>query len=241
MNVPILVYHRITDEPHPELAYYAVRPAAFRRQMRAVRMAGWKTLDLDALLRARRDGERLPAKALIVTFDDAYAELEQDATPVLAANGQTATVYACAGLLGAEADALRPAGDPIHEGARLMDADALRRLRAGGFAVGSHSLTHPHLPGLDDADLRDEVAGSRASLEASLSEEVRHFAYPFGDYDERVEAAVDAAGYASAVTTDAGALPAPPLRLPRIYVGREDGWLRLLLRLERAARARAAS
>jgi peptidoglycan/xylan/chitin deacetylase (PgdA/CDA1 family) len=227
------VYHRVTDDPHPDLAYYAVSPGSFRSQMRALRLVGWKTVSLDQLLAARRGELSLPRRSVVVTFDDAYAELEDEAIPTLAANGQTATVYACAGLLGADADALRRPGHEIHEEARLMDADALRRIRARGFEVGSHSLTHPHLPALDDATLEAEVAGSKGVLEEELGEEVRHFAYPFGDYDERVRAQVEATGYASAVTTDPGAADrlAPRLGLPRVYVGREDSWARLLARL----------
>jgi peptidoglycan/xylan/chitin deacetylase (PgdA/CDA1 family) len=170
-----------------------------------------------------------------ITFDDAYAELEQEALPVLARNGQTATIYACPGLLGAPSD-LVLGGGGVHEDAALMDAAALRRADAAGFAVESHSSTHPRLTSLDDARLAAEVAGSRSALAEVLGREVRHFAYPFGNYDDRVVAAVAAAGYQSAVTTDHGAMADHDLlRVPRVYVSWGVGAVRLVARVGRRA------
>jgi peptidoglycan/xylan/chitin deacetylase (PgdA/CDA1 family) len=235
MAVPILVYHRVTDSPHPALREYAVRPAVFRRQMGYLRRAGWRTLSLDELLAARVDGRALPRRSVLVTFDDAYAELTDQALPALARNGQTATIFACPGRLGADADLLR--GDEHHEGALLMDADALRRARGEGFAIGSHSMSHTRLTTLDDGRLVEEVAGSRLRLAELLDAEVRHFAYPFGAHDDRVVAAVEEAGYATAVTTEPGAVvDQDAWRLPRVYVVWGEGAARLALRLRRRRR-----
>ena len=232
MRLPILVYHRVTDAPLPQLRDYAVSPAAFRRQMRLLRLGGWKTVDPDDLLAARAGRAKLPARAVMITFDDAYAEIERKALPALRANRQKATIYACAGLLGASSDQLR--GDDLHEGAELMDAEALRRVRAQGFGVESHTVTHPRLTGLDDTALAEELSGSRERLAELLGEEVRHLAYPYGDYDDRVVTAAESAGYATAMTTDHGPVrEESPLRLPRIYVSWGDGCLRVLARLLR--------
>lgn len=92
---------------------------------------------------------------------------------------------------------------------RYLDASGVRRLRDFAAEVSSHSRSHPILPKLGDAALREELAGSRAVL-------CEHFgdcpglAYPNGDSDARVEAAAEAAGYkyAIAVTPQAG----PPQR-----------------------------
>jgi peptidoglycan/xylan/chitin deacetylase (PgdA/CDA1 family) len=236
LKVPILVYHRVTDEPLPGLEEYAVRPAAFRRQMRVLRLGGWSTVGPDDLLAARREQRPLPRRPVMLTFDDAYAELERDALPVLRANGQTAAIYACSSLLGAAADLLRR--DDRHEEAQLMDGAALRRAQALGFTVGSHTATHPRLVELGDDELREELTGSREALSGLLGEDVRHLAYPFGAHDERVREAAGEAGYASAVTTDRGTASdeGPPLCLPRIYVSWGEGASRLALRLLRAAR-----
>jgi peptidoglycan/xylan/chitin deacetylase (PgdA/CDA1 family) len=99
----------------------------------------------------------------------------------------------------------------------MMGWSQLRELAAEGHEIGSHSTSHPILPSCDDARLRDETAGSRRTIEAALGAPVDSFCYPNGDHDDRVVAAVQAAGYQYAVTTLWGRVDrgASPLRLRR--------------------------
>jgi peptidoglycan/xylan/chitin deacetylase (PgdA/CDA1 family) len=85
--------------------------------------------------------------------------------------------------------------------------------------VGSHTLTHPDLRGLGDAELDAELRGSRAAVEELTGRPCRTFAYPFGLYDERVAGRVRAAGYELALAWQprrgwdpyaVGRLPGPP-------------------------------
>jgi peptidoglycan/xylan/chitin deacetylase (PgdA/CDA1 family) len=80
---------------------------------------------------------------------------------------------------------------------RLMGGDELRAL-PDVVEIGSHSRTHPILPRVDDARARDEIAGSRAALEALLGRPVQSFAYPNGDFTPR-DLALVAATYPVAV------------------------------------------
>jgi peptidoglycan/xylan/chitin deacetylase (PgdA/CDA1 family) len=98
-----------------------------------------------------------------------------------------------------------------------MNWEQLRDLAGRGHEVGSHSLSHPLLPTVGDAELERESAGSRARLEAQLGVSCESFCYPNGDCDGRVVAAVRRAGYARAVTTAWGpnTAGADPLRLTR--------------------------
>jgi peptidoglycan/xylan/chitin deacetylase (PgdA/CDA1 family) len=57
---------------------------------------------------------------------------------------------------------------------------------------------------LDDAELADQLAGSRNALSQLLGHEVDYIAYPFGHLDARVEAATRAAGYRAAFATQPG-------------------------------------
>jgi peptidoglycan/xylan/chitin deacetylase (PgdA/CDA1 family) len=99
----------------------------------------------------------------------------------------------------------------------MMTWDELRQLAADGHEIGSHSLSHPILPSCDDERLRSEVAGSRERLAAALGTVIDSFCYPNGDHDDRVVAAVAAAGYRYAVTTTWGHndRATAPLRLRR--------------------------
>lgn len=109
-------------------------------------------------------------------------------------------------------DAARPEWDG------MMTWDHLRGMQASGHEIGSHSVSHPILPLVPDAQLRVEIGRSKALLEEALDREVRSFCYPNGDHDNRVVASVREAGYAFAVTTRYG-INAPgsdPYRLRRV-------------------------
>jgi peptidoglycan/xylan/chitin deacetylase (PgdA/CDA1 family) len=101
---------------------------------------------------------------------------------------------------------------------RVMTPDQLRRLAAAGHEVGSHTLTHPLLPQLDDVQLAHELAASREMLQGWLQSPVSGFCYPNGDHDDRVVDAVRRAGYGHACTTQHGrnAPAADPYRLRRV-------------------------
>ncbi|MBS0197405.1 MAG: polysaccharide deacetylase family protein [Planctomycetes bacterium] len=87
---------------------------------------------------------------------------------------------------------------------RPMDAEMLRTLHRRGHEIGSHTLTHPMLPQLDDARLRAECADSKARLEECLGAPVVGLCYPNGSVDSRVRNAAKAAGYEYACTTRPG-------------------------------------
>ena len=83
-----------------------------------------------------------------------------------------------------------------------------------GWEIDAHTLTHPDLTTVDAARLRREVAGSRRWLRHAFGVPVDFFAYPSGRYNPTVEAAVRAAGYMGATTTQLGQATraADPLR-----------------------------
>ena len=77
-------------------------------------------------------------------------------------------------------------------------------LHRRGHEIGSHSLSHPLLPQLDECSLQQELSGSRLLLEEWIGARVDGFCYPNGDHDERSVQAVRAAGYSYACTTAPG-------------------------------------
>ena len=87
---------------------------------------------------------------------------------------------------------------------KLLTAEQIRELQRYGVRFGSHSMAHPRLPGLGPGTLWREVSESKKRLEDLLGEEVSTFAYPFGDANRRVRAAVIRAGYKAAFTATEG-------------------------------------
>ncbi|TAJ23879.1 MAG: hypothetical protein EPO68_02300 [Planctomycetota bacterium] len=111
-------------------------------------------------------------------------------------------------------------GEPDADGFRAMRVADVAELRARGHEIGSHTVSHPILPGLSDERLRCELVDSKRALELWLGEPVRGFCHPNGDTDARVGAAVARAGYAHACTTRAGVFGAggDAFAIPRVDV-----------------------
>ena len=109
---------------------------------------------------------------------------------------------------------------------RPLTAAEVRRLAEPGFVdIGAHTVTHPALSLLGEADQRSEIAGSRAACEDLIGEPIHTFAYPFGDFNDTSAACVRDAGFACACATHPGRVSkqSDPMRLPRIATGNWSG------------------
>lgn len=88
-----------------------------------------------------------------------------------------------------------------------MTADELRSIAEHPLVtIGAHTLTHPFLSQLPEAEAAREIAACKGELEAVLARPVEHFSYPYGAAGNRESEIARAAGYATAVTTANGTL-----------------------------------
>jgi len=164
-----------------------------------------------------------------VTFDDGYEDFLGAAVPTLEKLGFSATVFVVAGMLGKENNWEHRSGPRPQ--LRLLGADGVREVSERGMEVGSHSVTHPRLSGLDSETMIHEVAGSRQMLSEILNAPVEGFAYPYGDLHGPAVRAARGAGYLYAVATKKqveGGL----YDWPRTYIGEKDSPLRLGVKLK---------
>jgi peptidoglycan/xylan/chitin deacetylase (PgdA/CDA1 family) len=94
----------------------------------------------------------------------------------------------------------------------MLTEDEVGRLRGDGIEIGAHTLTHPILRNLADAEAEREIAECRRHLADWTGAVPTFFAYPNGrrgiDYDARHVAMVRAAGFSAAVSTEWGAASA---------------------------------
>jgi peptidoglycan/xylan/chitin deacetylase (PgdA/CDA1 family) len=180
--VPILEYHVLgaapADAPYPEL--YVTRPD-FHRQMDWLEEHGYEAVTLEMVERAWYDGGTLPAKPVVLSFDDGYRPQFTYALPELRRHGWP-------GVLNLKA-----------EGSDLYTSNVEAMIDAG-WELAAHTIHHLDLTTLGSEQLREEVAGSREILRREYGVPVADFCYPAGQFDETVIAAVKAAGYTAATT-----------------------------------------
>ena len=169
--------------------------------MRHVHDSGLRRIALDQLADAFEGRGAWPDSGVAVTFDDGFAETFANALPVLVRYGIPATMFALSDRDGGGNDWMADRGFPQRQ---LMSAAELREMNAAGIAIGSHTRTHPHLPDLDTAAKRDEIAGSKDRLENILGRDVSMFAYPYGQFDEEAREVAMEAGYRGACSVRSG-------------------------------------
>lgn len=224
--IPILMYHNIGHAPRgANLSSLYVRTGAFARQMRLLRALGYKGLSMSAAMPYLR-GEK-SGRVAVITFDDGYLDALNNALPILRANNFSATCYFVSGRAGQYND-----WDAVALNAHkpLMNEEQVKEWHAAAMEVGAHSRTHPRLTSCTDAELLDEVAGSKIDLEALIGAPVTQFCYPYGDHNERVVATVRQAGFCAATTTQRGrARPSDDLMQLRRVLVRGGLFLHLFL------------
>jgi peptidoglycan/xylan/chitin deacetylase (PgdA/CDA1 family) len=207
--VPILMYHVISspppNAPYPEL--YVPR-ASFAAEVAWLARHGYHAVTLQQVFDSWRGARTLPDRPIVLSFDDGYLSQVKNALPLLRA-------HRWAGVLNLELRNLtvvwgiRPPG--------------IRRLIRAGWEIDAHTLTHPDLTTVGAAQLRDEVAGSREAIRKRFHVPVNFFCYPAGRYDDTVIAAVQAAGYRGATTTNYGlARPSDLYTLDRVRINGTD-------------------
>jgi peptidoglycan/xylan/chitin deacetylase (PgdA/CDA1 family) len=217
--LPILTYHNIANAPRDIRRWRSlyVNPGAFARQMWLLQRFGYTGLSMSAAM-PYLQGER-KGRIAIITLDDGYADNLESALPVLQRYGFSATCYVVSGSIGQYNQ-----WDDERLGVRkpLMSAEQLREWQRGGMEIGAHTRSHPRLTQCTDAQLRDEIHASKATLEDHLCIPMTQFCYPYGDTDDRVAGVVREAGFAAATTTRRGRASAGMdlWQLPRVQIAR---------------------
>ena len=182
LEIPILLYHHVDAGRSP--GKLSVTPSQLELQVQALAAAGFQSITPADLRQAVLHGAPLPARPLIITFDDGHANTYVYAFPILEKHGFDAVIYMVANRLWSTG---------------FLSAAQLTELTEAGWEVGSHSLSHADLTTRAGRELRLEIFGSREQLEVSLGQEVTSFAYPFGAFSPKVADQVRAAGYQTAM------------------------------------------
>ena len=166
--VTVLCYHEVRPDRGDDIMN--VKPEAFRRHIREFKEAGFTFIDVSDLQK-RAAGTPLPEKAVLITFDDGYADNYNYAYPVLREEQVPATFFVVSSTVGND---------------NRMTADQLREMLANGMQIGSHTVNHEPLVTMKPEEIDFELRASRATLEKILGKPICALAYPTGKVNEAV-------------------------------------------------------
>jgi peptidoglycan/xylan/chitin deacetylase (PgdA/CDA1 family) len=189
-----------------------------KSHLKALTRWGFVGVTFKQLIDARRRKLMLPRRSVLLTFDDAYAGLDEHAHPVLEEAGFPYTVFVVTSLVGKTNEWDRPSGiasAPLLTWRTIKEMD-----RSETVSFQPHTLNHPRLSGLPNAEIRSQIIDSKSVVEDALGKPAPIFCYPYGDYSDNVARIAEEAGVECAVTTDRGKVRQSDdlLKLPRISV-----------------------
>lgn len=214
-SVPILCYHRFGPKKKSPLTMSA---QIFNQQMKYLKDNGYRVISPDTLLDFLEYRGQIPKKSVLITMDDGYKSVYDIAVPILKKYGFTATFFVYNKYVGISKKA--------------MSWDDLRALKADGFTIGSHSISHSDLTQklpneTDDAfaiRIRKEIFLSKKIIDRELDQDTFYFSFPYGRYNPSLLKLSKSAGYRLAVTVDRGSNPffTNPLALKRDMILKKD-------------------
>ena len=211
-TVAVLSYHSIAADTTPSFAALTVNPSLFAEHMQALHEQNLDVIpfgEVPDALAARRS-------AVAISIDDGLADAAENACPVLARLGMTATLFVPTAYVDGNSAWLR--GEDANR--PMLGWATIDSLAEEGFEIASHGRLHLAAD-LNPAKLIERDArASRLELEDRIGRAVTSFAYPFGYHSASGRRAVRAAGYRQACAV--GDLPARAgddrWALPRLQV-----------------------
>lgn len=183
----ILQYHHVSTSTPPSTS---ISPVDFRRHMDYLRDEGFAVLRLEDVVSALREGAALPDKTAVISFDDGYISVYQEAFPVLREYGWPFTIFVPTSLVGSNA--------------RLYtNWDQLREMAAAGATLANHTVSHSYLlarlPGENDKAwlqrIEQDIEAAEAAIERESGQSHKLFAYAYGEYDSALQELVTRLGY----------------------------------------------
>ncbi|MDL2336226.1 MAG: polysaccharide deacetylase family protein [Pseudomonadota bacterium] len=199
----VLMYHRVGDSENDWERRYCVTPKRFAQHMHMLHSKGYRPCGIEQFAQWVGGTAALPSGSFLLTFDDGFEGVYEHARPVLLKLGWTASVFLVTQLIGQE-DVWDELNNPSSRRHRLLDRMQIAEMVGEGFSFHSHSRHHLDLTTLSDAQLEEELLGSRRDIEDLLERPTPYLAYPFGRHDSRVQKAAHAAGYVAAFSTKPG-------------------------------------
>jgi len=187
------MYHRFGEPKYPSTN---IKIEQFREQLEYLKTNNYNVWHLSKIISYIKDKKELPPKTVALTIDDAYISFYKNGYPLLKEFGF--------------AFSLMVSTNPIDANSKnYMSWSQMREMKEHKAEFINHSVMHHYLIEKDKKDITDEILKAQKRLQdelgSSTNENPRLFSYPFGEYDQRVEAILEEYNYVG-ITQTSGAI-----------------------------------
>lgn len=226
----VLAYHEITPPGTALVPDYAISPAQFEAHLLWLKANGYHFVSLDQVLAARAGRQPLPARPVLLSFDDGYRSTWTHAFPLL----QRLHAPAVLSLVGRwlqPSTGMVPFGDSQIPRQKLLSWSELRAMTASGLVeVANHTFDLHHTVAANPQGntapavttrqwqarggyeresayrrrLAADLERNNAFLARHLGRRPRVVSWPYGNYNATASAVASAAGLPVGLTLDDG-------------------------------------
>jgi len=185
--VVILQYHHVSENTPKSTS---VTPSQFAEQMQYLADNDFTVISLTDAVDSIKHNTTLNHKSIVITFDDGYDSIIQNAAPILATHKFPYTVFISVA--------------PIEAGYQgMMSWQDINTLSEQGMTIANHSWGHEHLirrQGKETQDqwqarVEDNILATEAEILKRTGQSVKMFAYPYGEYTSKLEAILTKHGF----------------------------------------------
>ena len=213
VNVVCLVYHRFGDDRFPSTN---IELSLFENQLKYLTENGFKSLSASEAVEIVEYGinGNDNNKYFCITIDDGYKSIIKGAVPLLRKFDVKATIFI----------------NTRHVGYRdYLNWIELKKLRDMGIEIGCHSHEHPYFLNIPD-DQRDSIfqldtETALNQFEKEMGSKPEIYAYPYGEFDERMPAILKKIGIMGAFAQFSGVFSttSQKYRIPRFPINTQYG------------------
>lgn len=203
-DVPVVMYHRVINNPENEGVYGTyIYEDMFKKHLQYLKDKNYTVItfkDLDKIgWRNRFEKDR---KYIILTFDDGYKDNYDLAFPILKEFNFKATIFLMGSLTYNEWD-VKAGGERKFS---LMSVEMIKEMQDYGIEFGAHTFNHPKLNTLSNEEIEHQIVDVKKPLEEKIGKEIITFAYPYGILNDYAKEMAKKAGYTFALATDSGSV-----------------------------------
>lgn len=209
----VLLYHRFGEDTLPSTN---IRLGQFDEHIAQLKAGGYNFMPLGEIARRLKAKESLPERTVAITVDDAYKSVFLEGWPRLKAAGIPMTLFVSTDPVDAASS---------QSSSNYMTWDDVRTLKAEGVEIAHHTASHLHMPHAGAEAALADVRRASERFEAELGAVPALFAYPYGEYDSDIKAAIEAEGFEAAFAQFSGpaATWSDSFALPRFPVNERYG------------------
>lgn len=173
----ILVYHHVSDSTPFSTS---ISPTKFREHLQFFKDNQMSILSLEQALALLNSHNALPERSIVITFDDGYKNIYEQAWPLLKEYDYPFTIFIST--------------DSIDQRyANMLTWDQLREMKTQGVTIANHSSDHGHLATLMPTqeyleEVRVNIAHAQSRIQEELNiEPLKWFAYPYGEFNQGLQ------------------------------------------------------